>query len=262
MYGYIYLTTNLINGKKYIGRRTSKKFLGEQYLGSGTHIKNAIQKYGKENFSVELLEMCDSWEQLVDRETYHIIKNDAVNSDLYYNMSYGGPNEGFTKDGNNIAKSEYARKINSEKHKGKKRSKEFCEHQRQLHLGKPSGMKGHKHSDETKKLIGERSTINNLNRDKQIYINLSNKVKGNKMMNKDGKCIRVYPNEFETYLSAGWVFGGLPHKGVNYTGKNNPMFGKSAVKGRKWIHKNLDRKYVFESELSIYLSDGWELGMK
>ena len=35
MFGYIYLTTNLINEKKYIGQKTSNKFLGESYLGSG-----------------------------------------------------------------------------------------------------------------------------------------------------------------------------------------------------------------------------------
>ena len=34
MYGYIYETTNLINGKKYIGKKASTKFL-EDYYGSG-----------------------------------------------------------------------------------------------------------------------------------------------------------------------------------------------------------------------------------
>lgn len=43
MCGYIYLTTNLVNGKKYIGRRTSKVFLGNAYLGSGNHLKSAIK---------------------------------------------------------------------------------------------------------------------------------------------------------------------------------------------------------------------------
>ena len=55
MYGYIYETTNLINNKKYIGKRTSKKFL-PNYLGSGVLITKAIEKYGKENFTVKLIE--------------------------------------------------------------------------------------------------------------------------------------------------------------------------------------------------------------
>lgn len=35
MYGYIYITTNLINGKRYIGQKKAKNFLAEGYLGSG-----------------------------------------------------------------------------------------------------------------------------------------------------------------------------------------------------------------------------------
>jgi len=38
MYGYIYETTNLINGKKYIGQ--SKGKFKPLYLGSGVVLKN------------------------------------------------------------------------------------------------------------------------------------------------------------------------------------------------------------------------------
>lgn len=44
MIGYIYKTTNLINGKIYIGQKRSKKFLKERYLGSGKILKKAIKK--------------------------------------------------------------------------------------------------------------------------------------------------------------------------------------------------------------------------
>lgn len=49
----IYRTTNLINGKTYVGLDTRNK---PSYLGSGIAIKNAIAKYGKENFKKEILE--------------------------------------------------------------------------------------------------------------------------------------------------------------------------------------------------------------
>ena len=48
-YGFVYITTNMINGKKYIGKR--KYSTGwEKYLGSGKYLKNALKKYGKYNF--------------------------------------------------------------------------------------------------------------------------------------------------------------------------------------------------------------------
>ena len=138
---------------------------------------------------------------------------------------------------------------------------EFCEHQRQIHTGKPSGMSGKKHSEETKVRIGETTRQNNLNRDHSIYDKVSEKVTGNKMMKKDGVCIRVYPEDFDKYLSEGWIFGGNK-RNVNRSKENNPMFGKSAVKGRKWIHKGEDRLYIPQCELEPYLADGWLFGMK
>lgn len=56
MYGYIYKTTNTINGKIYIGQKKSSEFLGVQYLGSGKILKSAINKYGVEAFIVEVIE--------------------------------------------------------------------------------------------------------------------------------------------------------------------------------------------------------------
>ena len=53
MYGYIYLTINLINGKKYIGKHYGE--LDDSYLGSGTILQKAINKYGKQNFKKEIL---------------------------------------------------------------------------------------------------------------------------------------------------------------------------------------------------------------
>ena len=58
----IYLTTNLINGKKYVGLDMNND---KNYLGSGVHIKRAIKKYGKENFIKEILEVCDNRQELL-----------------------------------------------------------------------------------------------------------------------------------------------------------------------------------------------------
>ena len=90
MYGYIYETTNLINTRKYIGKKASNKFLAERYLGSGKILNQAIEKYGKENFRVKLIEECSSKEQLNEKEKYWIERYNSVNSTEYYNITIGG----------------------------------------------------------------------------------------------------------------------------------------------------------------------------
>lgn len=71
MYGFIYITTNHVNGKKYIGQKNyDKRGNWKKYLGSGVILAKAIQKYGKENFSKEVVEECESKEQLDEREKY------------------------------------------------------------------------------------------------------------------------------------------------------------------------------------------------
>ena len=54
---YIYKITNLVNNKQYIGQRlyNGDPLTDTMYMGSGTAIKAAIKKYGKENFTKEIL---------------------------------------------------------------------------------------------------------------------------------------------------------------------------------------------------------------
>jgi hypothetical protein len=93
----IYMTTNLINGKRYIGK---DKHNNPDYLGSGTRLKLAIQKYGKSNFKKEILEECSSWEDMGKKEVEWIKKYNATTDTNFYNISDG--NE-FTGKGNSTA---------------------------------------------------------------------------------------------------------------------------------------------------------------
>ena len=83
----IYMTTNCINGKKYIGQDSADN---PHYFGSGTIMKNAIRKYGKINFKKEILEVVSSKGLLDERERHYIKKFDAVNDKNFYNISEGG----------------------------------------------------------------------------------------------------------------------------------------------------------------------------
>ena len=90
MYGYIYKTTNLINGKIYIGQKKSSVFLEEKYLGSGKHLKRAVLLYGKENFKVEMLDTSETKKELDDKEIYWISYYNATDNTIGYNISNGG----------------------------------------------------------------------------------------------------------------------------------------------------------------------------
>lgn len=54
---FIYKTTNLINNRIYIGSHKSTTLEFDGYFGSNVALKNAISKYGKENFKREILEI-------------------------------------------------------------------------------------------------------------------------------------------------------------------------------------------------------------
>lgn len=88
MYYFIYKTTNKINGKYYIGMHKTDN-LEDRYLGSGTHFKRALEKYGKENFEREILEYCNSDEEMHLAEARYITE-DVVNDKNSYNLKLGG----------------------------------------------------------------------------------------------------------------------------------------------------------------------------
>jgi group I intron endonuclease len=90
MYGYIYMTINNENGKRYIGQKKSNVFLHEKYLGSGKILKQAIELYGKENFSVIMLCECESKEELNEMEIKYIAYYNAQNDPDFYNICKGG----------------------------------------------------------------------------------------------------------------------------------------------------------------------------
>lgn len=83
----IYKITNLINDKIYIGKDTTSD---KNYYGSGILIKKSIKKYGKENFKKEILEECDTNDELCDREKYWINFYNSTNLTIGYNISKGG----------------------------------------------------------------------------------------------------------------------------------------------------------------------------
>lgn len=84
-YGYVYISTNKINGKRYIGQH--KGLFDSSYLGSGDALWLAIQKYGRRAFETEVIEYCYSANELDERENYWLLHYNAAKSDKFYNIT-------------------------------------------------------------------------------------------------------------------------------------------------------------------------------
>lgn len=85
---YIYMTTHLTNGKRYIGQHYGE--LNDKYYGSGIIITKIINKEGTKNLLKEILYICHSREEADQKEKEFINKFDAVNSPDFYNLQEGG----------------------------------------------------------------------------------------------------------------------------------------------------------------------------
>lgn len=91
--GKIYITTNNINGKIYIGQTMSRD---TRYIGSGVYLKQAIKECGKSNFSSKVLvDNIELPEQLNCLEMFYIKLYDSTNAEIGYNLRIGGENKAF-----------------------------------------------------------------------------------------------------------------------------------------------------------------------
>lgn len=150
LYNYVYLITNNINGKIYVGKHSTCN-LNDGYMGSGKILKLAYNKYGIENFTKHILAFADTEDELNDLEMFYIKDLDAKTKG--YNLTDGGegtlgfpsPNKGkFGVDSTMYGKhhSEETKKKISNSNKGKT-------------IGRTPWNKGVTHSDETKKKISD-----------------------------------------------------------------------------------------------------------
>jgi hypothetical protein len=157
-YGFVYVTTNTVNGKKYIGQKMYRKDY-QYYLGSGALISKAIKKYGRENFKREIVAFAESAEELNILETEYIKNCNAVNDEKYYNLSLGGdcgkPALGYHRNQELRDKQRIAMSGDKNYNYGKHFSVETRRKLSESHRGLCTWSKGKIPSEETKKRISE-----------------------------------------------------------------------------------------------------------
>lgn len=247
MYGYIYETTCIPTGKKYIGlHKWSENTIDPNYIGSGKLLVKAINKYGVDNFSCKILESCNSLDELNNAEQYWIRYYDAVNSGNYYNIAHGG--KGHTCEpwnkGKHIPINETQAKI--------------LEYGRHL----PASEKQKKQLAERRKNV----EVTNETREKLRANQL-----GRKCIN-DGKINKYVPEAMlNEYLDSGWELGQIPKdrsdrinkfKQTHYSKDNTEWKNNisKSVKGRKLVTNGIIDKQIRLDELEYYLFIGFKLG--
>lgn len=103
-FGFVYLITNKLNNRKYIGskqmikkikrkplkgkknkRHESKESDWKTYTGSSRELNDDIKKFGKENFIFEIIEWANSKSHLRYLETKKQFDHDVLLNDNWYN---------------------------------------------------------------------------------------------------------------------------------------------------------------------------------
>ena len=128
----VYMHTSKTTGKKYIGitcqQPWTKRFNGD---GSGyrncVHFWHAIKKYGWDDFEHEIITTCETENKAMKLERYYIKQYQSNNDEYGYNIKEGGEHQ------------EYPPEI-------RKRISDALK-------GKPNGMTGKHHSEESKRKI-------------------------------------------------------------------------------------------------------------
>jgi group I intron endonuclease len=192
MLGRIYLITNLVDGKKYVGqtvqngkrRFNTHKRAAFKYQ-SRLPIHRAIRKYGIDNFKYEILEECDSIHSLNEAESKWISELKTFGSEGY-NCTTGG--EGF------IVSDKTRQKI-SKARLGMNLSEEWCQAISDSMKGESNPFYGKHHSAETisqikktlaGKMAGEKNPFYGKQHSEESKKKLSESLKGKNIGVKAG----------------------------------------------------------------------------
>ena len=134
--GIVYMYTNKINGKVYIGQtvREKKRKYEHKKANDNTYFHNAVLKYGYENFTYQILFKVTGWDnELVSKvldihEKYNIEKYNSTDCKYGYNLTIGG--------NSNTSKTEYAKNRMREGWNNQL----VKEHASEVHKGENNGM--------------------------------------------------------------------------------------------------------------------------
>ena len=167
---YVYVIVNKINLKLYFGSHTwDGEGLDKNYYGSGKIIKQAVKKYGKDNFIVYPIKFYDNADECRKAEEELLTKYDISNNQYCYNIKNGAigwtsedvtgekhPNYGKRGKGTPMYGKHHTdatRQNISQAHKGKTLSEEHKKKISQAKKGENNPMYGRTRTENTRNKI-------------------------------------------------------------------------------------------------------------
>ena len=192
---YTYMITNNINGKVYVGSHSwSGEGIDKNYYGSGTAIKRAVKKYGKENFQVEVLYYYSTVEECRKDEERILTEYNVKDCPYSYNCKNSAI--GWDKG---LKHSEDAKRKISEAKKGRKLSDETRKKLSQALKGENNPMYGKNFSEEHRKNLSQAlkgRTLSEKQKDALLQANNYRKIPVVAIQKDTGK-IRVFESQWE-----------------------------------------------------------------
>ena len=206
-FNFIYKTTNLSNGKFYIGMHSTDN-LGDHYLGSGKRLRYSIKKHGIKNHKLKILKFLPNRDTLKTKEK-EIVNESLLKDPLCMNLKEGG------EGGGKLWNKDHAKKFHaaggkkvfqilSQRH-SKKLKTDLKYKERYSQIMKDSnnpGFSNKTHTKETKDLMSKSQKLRLKNPSKNSMFNkcwiFNNELKQN-------KAISIW--EFEEFQKIGWQKG-------------------------------------------------------
>jgi hypothetical protein len=271
----VYKITNTVNGKIYIGitKQIIKRIGNHIYYfknpnsNNNSYLHKALRKYGLENFTIEILEVCNSLEELNNKEVYWISNFQSTNSILGYNLDSGGnlkePNEQNTLNRQLNAKVKPVAQydLNGSLIQTFYSVKEAS---RQLNISDSDIHRCHKKNWSRNGFMFKKFEIKPLDKIENVYIQFYNNVmlnvqRNNCIRDKDGKCLTFAKGKYKLLI-------GLVDTKGNYSDLNKFNFEMKQKEKEVLItldkpillndiNKNLVMGIRKENEDVIYISE-------
>lgn len=216
--GIIYMITNNLNNKKYIGQTIRgfferyneyKSDLNNKNKSNNIYLYNSFVKYGFENFKFEIIDTAKSIDELNKKEIQYIKKYNTTNREFGYNLHDGGRNsplsietrekmsisrKGKPKDQNWIKKAISAAGTEEAKKYGRPKTDEDKRH---LSENSPKYWLGKKRDEETKNKVSQTKRAKGLkppNTKKMV------------MVDSDGKLVKIYESAKDCAFHSGYSY--------------------------------------------------------